>query len=143
MGSLNNNFIGSLNTNFIGSLNNNFIGSLNKNFIGSLNKNFISSSSLQLYFYQIYSFQLETLGVFKIGIFKSTSLKLGSLNRKFLVDYKNGLNLENLITNESVDPYSPFFRNPVDILKTYPYRNRIISQRLKSYGRKIISFLFI
>ena len=41
--------------------------------------------------------------------FLSTSLKLGSFIQKLYVDFKNGLNLENPITNESVDPYSPFF----------------------------------
>ena len=60
-------------------------------------------------FYQIYSLQLETLGVFKIVIFRSTGLKLGSLTQKLYVDFKNVLNLENPITSESVDPYSPFF----------------------------------
>ena len=37
---------------------------------------------------------LETLGAYKIVIFKSTSIKLGSLNRKLYVDLKIGLNLD-------------------------------------------------
>ena len=37
--------------------------------------------------------------------FRSISIKLGSLNRKFFLNIKNGLNLENPITNKSVDPY--------------------------------------
>ena len=64
------------------------------------------------YFYQITPLQLETLGAYKIVIFRSTSLKLGLLIRKLYVNFKNGLNLENPITNESVDPYSPFFETP-------------------------------
>ena len=61
-----------------------------------------------------YSFQLETLEAFKIVVKRSTSLKLELLNRKLYVDLKNGLNFENLITNESVNPYSLFFRHLVD-----------------------------
>ena len=49
-----------------------------------------------------YLLQLETSGAYKIFIFKSG----------WYVDFKNGLNLENPITNESVDPYSPFFKTP-------------------------------
>ena len=64
------------------------------------------------YFYQITPLQLETLGAYKIVIFRSTSKKFGSLIRKLYVNFKNGLNLENPITNESVDPYSPFFETP-------------------------------
>ena len=60
-------------------------------------------------FLQNYSLQLKTLEVFKIVIFKFTSLKLGLLNRKLYIDFKTGLNLENPITNEAVDPYSLFF----------------------------------
>ena len=52
---------------------------------------------------------MEALGACKIVNFGSTSLKLGLLIRKLYVDFKNGLNLENLITIESVDPYSPFY----------------------------------
>ena len=63
-----------------------------------------------LYFIQIYSIWLETLGAFKVVIFRSTSLKLDTLNRKLYLNFKNVLNLENPITtNESVDPYFPFF----------------------------------
>ena len=54
-----------------------------------------------------YSFQLETLGDCKIVILRSKNLKL-DLKRKLYVDFKNGLNLENPIKNESVDPSSQF-----------------------------------
>ena len=43
---------------------------------------------------------METLRVYKIGLIE-------------YIDFKNCLNLENPITNESVDPYSPvFFATP-------------------------------
>ena len=45
--------------------------------------------------------QLETLGAFKIVIFRSTSLKLNLLKQNLYVDFKNGLNPENPITNDS------------------------------------------
>ena len=61
------------------------------------------------YLYQIYSLQLETLEAYKIIIFRFTSLKFGSFNLKLYVDFLIGLNLENPITQECVDPYSPFF----------------------------------
>ena len=35
------------------------------------------------------------------------------------VDFKNGFNLENPITNESVDPYSPFFETPCIFMHRY------------------------
>ena len=61
-----------------------------------------------------YSLQLDTIGAYKIVIFRSTSIQLGLLNRKLYVDFKNGL--ENPITSESVDHYSPFFgRHPLHI----------------------------
>ena len=60
------------------------------------------------YFLPNYSLQLETSGAYKIFIFRSKSLIKSGL----YVDFKNGLNLENPITNESVDPYSPFFKTP-------------------------------
>ena len=44
-----------------------------------------------------YSLQSETLGAYKVFILRSTSLKLGLLNRKLYVDFKNP------ITNESVE----------------------------------------
>ena len=47
---------------------------------------------------------LESLGACKIVIFRPTSLTLDSLIWKLYVDIKNGLNLENPITNKSVDP---------------------------------------
>ena len=52
--------------------------------------------------------QIGNLRSLEIVIFRSTSLKLGLLNRNLYVDFKNGPNLENPITNESVDPYFPF-----------------------------------
>ena len=61
------------------------------------------------YFYQITKLQLETSGAFKIVIFRSISLKLDFLSRKLYVDLRNGLNLENPITNESVDSIPRFF----------------------------------
>ena len=48
------------------------------------------------------SLQLETLRAYKIEFFGPTGLKLASLIRKLYVDIKNGLNLENSITNKSV-----------------------------------------
>ena len=50
----------------------------------------------------------EGVGAYKIVILNPTSLKMGSLNRKFYVNIKNGLDLENPVTNESVGPYSRF-----------------------------------
>ena len=64
---------------------------------------------------------------------KSTSLKLDSLNRKLYVDIKNGLNLENLITNESVDPYSPFY---VDTLYIDVQSNTIINVFFQIYTER-------
>ena len=37
------------------------------------------------------------------------------MDMKLYVDFKNVINLENSIINESVDPYVPFFRRPVYI----------------------------
>ena len=39
---------------------------------------------------------------------------------EIIFTFKNGLNLENPITNESVDPYSRFFRYPVYAKKLSP-----------------------
>ena len=50
---------------------------------------------------------------FKNCHFRSTSLKLGSLNRKLFINFKNGLNFYYTIINKSVDPYSLFFKHPV------------------------------
>ena len=38
---------------------------------------------------------------------------------KLYEDFKNVINLENKITNESVDPYIPFFEAPCIYLKFY------------------------
>ena len=56
-----------------------------------------------------YSLQFETSGAYKIVIFVSTSLKSGLFNRKLYVNFKNCLNLENLITNESETLIRPVF----------------------------------
>ena len=71
-----------------------------------------AGSSQQLFFSPDFNLKfvkgMRLWGVVAYKI-RSTSLKLGSQNRKLYVDLKNGFNLENLITNESVGPYSPFF----------------------------------
>ena len=58
---------------------------------------------------------------FKNCHFRSTSLKLGSLNRKLFINFKNGLNFYYTIINKSVDPYSKFFRHPVILYSLVSY----------------------
>ena len=94
-----------------------------------------------LYFYQIYSLQLETYEVYKLSFFRSTSLILVSFrstslilvsfrstsqilvsfNRNLYVDFKNGLNFENPITNESVicRPLFLVFQTPCSYMQIY------------------------
>ena len=74
-----------------------------------------------IFFYQIYSLQLETIGAFKIIVLRSTSLNLGSSNLKLYADFKIGLNRENPVTVESVDPYFPFCETPCAIHKVCVY----------------------
>ena len=52
---------------------------------------------------------------FKNVIFRSTKYKpkVELIESGIVLKLKNGLNLENPITNESVNPCSPFFRHPV------------------------------
>ena len=65
---------------------------------------------------------------------------MGSFNRKLYVDFKNGLIFENPITNESVDPYSPFFLG--HFVYIYVHRiNRKGRTQLKPYSGHIKSGL--
>ena len=72
----------------------------------------------------------------KIVILRSTSLKLGLLIRKLYVDFKNP------ITNESVDPFSPFFLDTpyiyiyLFIFIYLPSINVLNVEGLKSLGRR-------
>ena len=69
----------------------------------------------EIIFY-FYSLQLKTLEAYKIVImFKSTSQIWDSLSRKLYVDIKNGLNLENRITNKSVDPYTKLCKRKLSL----------------------------
>ena len=66
------------------------------------------------YLNRIYSFQLNT-EAYWIEIFRSKFYKpkiVGLIELKLYLDFKNGINIENPIRNESVDPYSPFFETP-------------------------------
>ena len=66
----------------------------------------MTTFGLNLDLYQTFK---KTLGAYKTVFFRFTSLQLGLLSLKFKIDFKNGLNLENPMTNESADTYPPFF----------------------------------
>ena len=89
------------------------------------------------YLYPIYSLQVETLEAYKILIFRFTSLKFGSFNLKLYVDFFIGLNLENPITQECVDPYSPFFFETPCTWSDNGCQGTIVNRTLHGWSLKI------